>query len=581
MSAPDGRVRPDSGFALALMLLVTLVVSGMAAAAVYIGMGSVVITRSHERQDLLEMVAEDGLELARARINADRSLFPEEGYTTLEDNVEVYDVEGNVIPGVRRSTYVGPTGITSGEYGVYGSIVTVVRDEGRGVVVRRTQVQQESFSKYAYFTDFEPSEIAFGGGDQIYGPVHSNDSIKIYDSGATFHNMVTTAKVIKGREYGEFREGYRERVPQIPLPQTADLQKLKVQGEAGGTAFTASKNNPVGRATMRIEFVAIDLNGDGLVTGENEGFIRVYEVTSSSHRDWLVAAAPPANLRNSRNCGHFHNGVFVSAADHPENGNDNWMAALSSQGHRCFLGGDPVLFNGFTPTDSRGRWLKWSGPVSPLLNGRPDREYLFPITRALNPSFKGVIFVDGDVAISGTVRGRVTVAATGNIVIADDIVYATDPSVGNCADILGLYAGNNVVVANTPINAPWQRGNGSAYFSYDDTPDEFIHAFVLALNQFMVEGYDSGSTKDERCGNRNWGRGCLYLTGGIIQRSRGPVGTTTGTGYLKRYSYDKCGISDPPPYFPTTGFFARSFYYEVDPTGFDIDEYFSKLAAGS
>src|SRR5690606_41726905 len=113
--------------------------------------------------------------------------------------VEVDAVAGNVIPGVRRSTYVGPTGITSGEYGVYGSIVTVVRDEGRGVVVRRTQVQQESFSKYAYFTDFEPSEIAFGGGDQIYGPVHSNDSIKIYDSGATFHSMVTTAKVIKGQ----------------------------------------------------------------------------------------------------------------------------------------------------------------------------------------------------------------------------------------------------------------------------------------------------------------------------------------------------------------------------------------------
>lgn len=579
MSTRDGRIRPDSGFALALMLLVTLVVSGMAAAAVYIGMGSVVITRSHERQDLLEMVAEDGLEMARALINSDRSLFPDSGYTTLEDEVEVLDMEGNVIPGVRRSTYVGPTGITSGEYGVYGSIVSVVRDHGRGVVIRRAQVQQESFSKFAYFTDFEPSNIAFGGGDQIYGPVHSNDSIKIYDSGATFHNQVTTAIVVKGKEYGEFREGFRERVPEIPLPETADLAKLKVQGQAGGTSFTASKNNPMGRATLRIEFVTLPLNG------ENQGFIRVYEAANSSHRDWVVAAAPVGNLRNSRNCGHFHNGQFVSAADHPENGNDNWMAALSSNGHRCFLGGDPVLTNGFEPSTSRGRWLKWSGPVSPLLSGRLDAEYLFPITRALNPSFKGVIFVDGDVAVSGTLRGRVTVAATGNIVIADDLVYATDPSVGDCADILGLYAGNDVVVANTPINAPWQRGNGNAYFSYDDTTDEIIHAFVLALNQFTVEGYDAGSTKDQPCETRNWGRGCLYLTGGIIQRSRGPVGTILqngngGTGYLKRYSYDKCGVSAPPPYFPTTGYFARSHYYEVDPTGFDIDAYFATLTAG-
>src|SRR5690606_12325370 len=148
-----------------------------------------------------------------------------------------------VIPGVRRSTYVGPTGITSGEYGVYGSIVTGVRDEGRGVVVRRTRVQQESCCKDAYFTVFEPPELAFGGGGQICGPVHYNDALHIVGSRATLHSMVTTAKVIKGRGYGEFREGYRERVPGVPVPGTGDLAKPKVQGEAGGTAFTASKNN--------------------------------------------------------------------------------------------------------------------------------------------------------------------------------------------------------------------------------------------------------------------------------------------------------------------------------------------------
>ncbi|HEX7089648.1 MAG TPA: hypothetical protein VF192_05900, partial [Longimicrobiales bacterium] len=63
---------------------------------------------------------------------------------------------------------------------------------------------------------------------------------------------------------------------------------------------------------------------------------------------------------------------------------------------------------------------------------------------------------------------------------------------------------------------------------------------------------------------------------------RGPVGTTGGTGYLKRYSYDECGVLQPPPYFPTTGRFSRSQYFDVDPADFgDAESYFDKLQAGT
>ena len=184
--------------------------------------------------------------------------------------------------------------------------------------------------------------------------------------------------------------------------------------------------------------------------------------------------------------------------------------------------------------------------------------------------------------LSGRLRGRVTVAATDEIIIGDDLTYASDPGLGTCADILGLFSGGKVVVADNTLNAPLRPATGSNYFTYDDTKDEFIHGIVLALDIFTVEDYASGDTKAEPCEGSLWGRGCLYLTGGIIQTTRGAVGTIGspgGTGYVKRYSYDRCGATAPPPYFPTTGHFTRGQLYLVDPAGFSVASYFDLLTS--
>ena len=105
--------------------------------------------------------------------------------------------------------------------------------------------------------------------------------------------------------------------------------------------------------------------------------------------------------------------------------------------------------------------------------------------------------------------------------------------------------------------------------------DEIVHAVVLTLNVFRVQNHNTGPTNREACSTTNWGRGCLQLTGGIIQRQRGPVGTTAGTGNLKRYDYNACAYSDPPPYFPTTGHFARNRVYELNPVGFNVAAWFA------
>lgn len=608
----DGSMRTqrvidnERGIALVVVLLVVLAVAAIIAGAAMLGSNTSLIAKHQARLSVLETVADAGLEEARSLINGDKTQYPDSDYNVLEAGVDVRDASGAVIPNVKRWLYVGPSGVTSGQYGVFGSIVSIAQDPQGNRVIRRGEVYQESFSKYAYFTTIEGA-IVFANGDQIQGPVHSNDGITIVSSGATFFGPVSTAQTITGKSYGTFKQGYKEHVPAIPMPTTADLAKLQAQAAMGNTAITGTTLGNAGQATTRIEFEALDLNGDGDSTDDNEGFMKVYQVASGTNAWWVVAdtnlylgsdsTKDTSGIRNSPNCGHVfptsdrHPGAgFVTFRDHLKtwtSGNDTKKKAPGvgvTATTRCFLGGSDILNSpqGFSATDTYGygSWLPWSGAVDPQVTAVAGAEapFLWPINRALNPNFKGVVYVAGKVAISGKLRGRVTLAASGNIIIADDITYVTDPSAEGCADILGMFSGDSVVVADNLLNDPipwvWRK---PATVHYDETYDEFINGFVLALDIFTVQNYDQGSTNAEPCATSTNGRGCLFLTGGIIQKQRGAVGLTSGEGYIKRYAYDACGSSSPPPYFPTTGHFARGHYFEVEPTGFDINSFWSLL----
>ncbi len=506
----------ERGIALVTVLLVTLVVLTLMSTAAVLGGNTALVTRYRQRETLLTTVADAGIEEARSAVNGTRTLMPDTGYKLFETRAVVYDAVGNAIPNVTRTTYIGPTGITSGQYGVFASVVTIAKDVFGNTVVRRGEIDQESFAKYAYFTNTE-GLIYFANNDQIYGPVHSNDVINIVASGATFYGPVSTAKTISGRQYGTYKQGFTENAGKIGFPTTADLNKLKAQATPGNMLITSTTTGVLGQATVRIEFVALDLNGDGNTSGDNEGFIRVYQSDSAG---WAVADAPSNyaqfGLRNSTNCGDFHGGVFKSAQSHYDGTSgtaDSWSGALNNASKRCYLGGSDSLWGTFKPNDAHGQWLKWPGPVSPLVAFRPDGQYLWPISRALNPSFKGVIYVNGDVAVSGKLRGRVTLAATGNIVIVDNLTYVTDPSLGGCADILGLFVGNDVVMADNTLNSPQlPKGPaggavGNSYNTYKATKDEFVHGFLLALNLFTAENYTAGPTNAEGCQTQKDGAG--------------------------------------------------------------------------
>jgi len=626
---PERRT-DERGIALVVVMLLTVAVVALAAAAIFLTSSVTLVSKGHEREEELRNAADAGIEIGRSALNGTPSLFPESGYVALQLNQPVKDANGVNISGVTRSIYVGPTGSSTGQYGIFGSVVSVIQDQSGAVVVRRGELAQESFAKFAYYTDDEGAGICFGGGDNIFGPLHTNDNMCIYSSGARFRSDVEVAGTITGKNYGTFDQGYTERGAVIPLPTTADLAKLATYATQGGMNYTVPSGGSYNQtqARMRVEFVSIDLDGDGRVTGPDEGFYRIYTDTGAVNADYVTAnRASTANA--SRNCGHFHGSVFYSANRHrygsgfapghsgtappSTNAGNEALSSTSTGAIRCWLGGDEHLFvtsaaggptprNTFVAADSFGTWVRYTASPDPIIvaglknpaSGTVDTsltnrqllaQYLFPLSRSYNPNSKGVIYVNGRVIISGVLNSRLTLASTDNILIGDDMRYAIAPGSAPCqgSNMLGLLSPDSIFVVDNTLNAPWDYTGGSnptgsgTIRTYDDTPDETFQGVVLTLRSFTVENYDAGATNTERCQGTQAGRGCLFLTGGLIQDTRGAVGTTSGSGYVKRYAYDNCAFQTPPPYFPTTGRFSRNRYYEIDPIGFNVAAFFRGL----
>lgn len=624
--------RPRRGAALFIVMMFVVVSAALALTAIVTTGNASLVAKSYARENDLKYAAEAALAIGKSRLNFDATALPDTGFVILMSNASLMSADEQVIPGVTVTVYAGPSGSSSGQFGRFASVVAEARDNQGNGFIRRLELTQESFAKYAYWSDKESSgsgTIYFGGGDQLWGPVYSNDVISIASSGATFHDEVGTTKTISGKSNGSFRKGYKEQQTAIKLPNTSDLSaKLSGFASAAGWNFPSPNAGATADVSMRIEFVAVDMNLDGDSTDADEGFFKVYTANGTGTSTWTRGDWPgltplPSSMRL---CGDYHYGKFFPAIVH----DNDWFETLldtlgmsataadnernataetimNKAGTRCFLGGANQLAPAgrtaalgystaarlkggddttFSAADHYGAWRINADSIADTVKAlmqtrRPhDWRYLYPIHRSMNSSAKGVIYVPGSVGVSGTVRGRITLYATGTIVILDDIRYASDPVGGVCNDILGLLAGEDVVVADNAVLTPQRvKWSGTDVIkNVDDTKDLYLHAVVMALNtSFTVEDYSSGPDNVNDCEGTNNGRGCLYLTGGLIQKERGPVGLLGGEGYTKRYSYDRCAIVTPPPYFPTTGRFTDNRYYELNPVGFNAGELYKRI----
>lgn len=189
-------------------------------------------------------------------------------------------------------------------------------------------------------------------------------------------------------------------------------------------------------------------------------------------------------------------------------------------------GNTTITFNGTSVliTNPRAGWSNY--------NYVPNAEgiiYVRNSTSGPTGSRPGRIFLQG-----GNVSGRLTVVAEEDVMIRGHIDYTNDPRVNpNSTDALGIIARDDVWVDTTAPN------------------NLRISAAIMATGQ--VGGGDPGSFGVVNF-NSGSPRGTLYVYGGIIQDTRGAVGTFSGstmlTGYEKNYSYDPRFLERPPPYFP-------------------------------
>lgn len=228
--------------------------------------------------------------------------------------------------------------------------------------------------------------------------------------------------------------------------------------------------------------------------------------------------------------------------------------------------------------NSNGTITVWN-PVSDIFETRPL------------PS-NGVIYVNeksggssnrfdekaGNVFVSGTLKGRLTIGASNNIYITDfdptrenlssatetnGVTYATtDFSFNNAnkefdvtgtgEDMLGLIANNNVVI----LTQGWFNNNDVNSANGDIK----VYAAVFAINgSFMNSDYDKWPKTEDSDNQAK-----IILRGSIAQQTRGKVGMYTIErrgwgwnqynvdvfyGYSKDYAHDTRMLTECPPYF--------------------------------
>ncbi len=226
------------------------------------------------------------------------------------------------------------------------------------------------------------------------------------------------------------------------------------------------------------------------------------------------------------------------------------LATYVKEGGYQFYGTTHIVLNGaentMTVTKSTGvkETLKW--PENGLVYVSANKEacnYKFSPDDSDNSSETKNETNCGNVYVSGSYSSPLTIGGEGDVIINGNI-YPTSVagklgSEPTGTDTLGLIAGDYVRIYH-PMKGPTSGGcpdgteNGEGSLT-----NPWIYAAILSTNHsFTVDNFNCG----EELGNLN-------VYGAIAQRLRGPVGLTSGQGYIKDYKYDERLAVDEPPYF--------------------------------
>ncbi len=324
-----------------------------------------------------------------------------------------------------------------------------------------------------------------------------------------------------------------------------------------GYAFFTQNENNVNWITGDTVYGPFHTNGNMYITGSPVFYGRA---------TWVGSPAKP-NSSGSRP--YFYGGWQQGAATYVQipadiNGLASAPTATRFTGSSSYTGSsyayDVCLTFNFdgavTETDTRRGYASthWHSSWSTVAS-TPSQN--IPLSSIADPYGQVLIVVqDGDVHVSGTLKGNVTVAALqgsgssrisytgktegtsyfgssdGNVIIDGNMTHNSRTS-----DMLGLVADNSVALNNQPTAGKV----------------EIDGAIFARKGSFSYLGYatDHGSTSN---GTYNTFYGHLDVFGSITQNLRGAVGQfgsySGATGYLKNYRFDNRFYTKHPPYFP-------------------------------
>ena len=689
------------GSALMLTMVFTLALGGLAISAIYMGGSTAMLSKLYDRERDYRYAAEWALALGKARITKDTTfVLPDSLYVQMLNNSTVVDAFGQVVPKVKVDLYAGVGGNSSGQYGRFVELIAVAYDNGGARHVRRLELQAENFARYAMFVDQWPTGACYATGEILRGRSHSNQNWKNCGSapGVIHTDTVSAVGVVSG--VGQYQSAKINGHPVINFPTVTKLSFMPGYASAAGLSLApAAKVNSTGGS--RLEFTAVDLDGDGALTGAAEGYFRVFDARAgATNNPWATTATSGVtpfvtggtdstllrmstlfgtqlftllntagnNLGKSailNQCGVWmpmHNPVrqtFVPlaaidtldlryrwladtlgspAAGIPTRFANRALAAAwiwsiktipanqsallrvqtapATSTGRCYPAGDPRLMlterpgglrlfpapvgqsvdtlrassrrggedTTFTAVTKTGTWRAWPAFGGSFFTGATRRQAveeprLWPIHRTQNLNSKGVIYVSGDIYLSGQFRGRATLYISGVGTFIDDLTYVTNPaSLPICQNLLGIITGSHLWISDNNINRPRTIDPLGVSF-LDDNQDFFLHAVTLSgvtnnLATFGVENWGGGPSNGRQCtpvagSTVVTSGGCIAQSGGVILRNITATFAGSNTGFAENRVKDACLDVDSPPYFPLTGRYLDNEFYEIDPAVFN------------
>jgi len=541
------RSSEEQGVALVMVLIVTTIVTLLTVAGSAFALKQLKQVGRDQNWGAALAAAEAGVDDYVSKLNRD-SLYWMHGTATSYSGTSFFDsTAGNsaftgwtAIPGSSSRGYFRYE-INNSLYNQRG--VVKIRATGKVGTSTRTveaQLRRGSFIDFLYFTDLEtqdpalysPStswkcdqyyyagrsssctQIQFASGDVIDGPAHSNDAMLM---------CVGTGTGVPAGTYGPWFKG---KVTTNYTPSSGSSRWRQ-------TCDTNSSHTPLFAVAPPAGPVKLDMPPSNSALKNEVDPIQ----TAPNPSGCLYTGPTKITLRAD---GKLDIVSPLTKSPHPVSG--------CAVGTGVALPANGVIYVRSAPAtaDTYGTAGASKCPT--------DNGLGFPITNDYQAAYSCKA---GDAFVSGTMNGRLTIAAENNIIVTGMTRYAYRVDTSQAQDdLLGLIATNNVEVYH-----PVQLSGTSTYTNLAGSPTanvEIDAAILSVQHSFRVQNYQYGAQL-----------GTLTVFGAIAQKYRGIVGQSgsSGTGFLKNYIYDKRLQWDSPPKFlnPVQSAFAPTQWSELQP----------------